>query len=372
MKILFVTFGYLSAGAGATRSVSLLRVLADAGHQVDVVASMCDIAEHGNINILCGEAAQQLPRRRIRLQTLRALSRTRYAVIHAVDDAMLMVSRFRIKRSLLVYEASRCFSGTSGEAPGRYWRLFPNQCRRAEERMLEHSSLVLCSGNDLSVNLKRIVSSISVSIIEDIPAQPLFPVQDIERDAVLSFFPSGTTFLGVCSVVCENCADLRTLLLGVRKLIDKVPGAGFYFKGLNPDKAIALAANLEIERRCVFLSPQDEGRFLSALSVADTSLFIPRQGARYAHPEVLSLMNSPALLVALDEPAYNGILSDRNCIRVDYTAQSIADGLLSVSREPLLALGLVSEARQLIADRYSFSSFKHRVRMAYHDLTHKH
>ena len=39
MNILFVTFGDLSIGSGAHRSLSILRALADAGHHIDVIAA---------------------------------------------------------------------------------------------------------------------------------------------------------------------------------------------------------------------------------------------------------------------------------------------------------------------------------------------
>ena len=371
MNILFVTFGPLSAGAGAIRSVSLLRALADAGYRVDVIASQTDFGAHDNIHIICGDGARPVSRRKLRMEAVRAVGRKKYSVIHAVDDAVLTLYRLnKVKRSsALVYEATRCFSGKDGDVPSRYWRLFPNHCRRVEQRMLERASLVFCACDELSTSLKRKFPKLPVAVIEDVPVQSLFCVQEVDREEILAPFSGGASFIGVCSVLPGSNAELRTLLLGIRKVLEKIPGGVFFFKGVNPEKAAAMAANLEIETRCRFLLPEQEKLFLSVLSVADAALFVPVPGRCYMHPEVLSLLNSPALVVAVSESAYSTILSEQNSIQVHFTAQSIAEGLLKVIGEPLLALGMVSEARRMISDRYSFSSFKHKVRMAYHELT---
>jgi hypothetical protein len=289
--------------------------------------------------------------------------------VHAVDDAVLSVYQWiRPKKSKLVYEASRCFSGTHGEPPSWPWKLFPSYGRHIEQKILRRSALLFSSCDDLTSDLKKVAGDVSVMQIEDIPAQPLFPRKEFDKAAVLSGLDDGASFLVVCAVLQGNRGELRTLLLAARKVLERVPRAAFIFKGLPADGARAMAANLEIGNRCVFLQDSESQRFLSALSMADAALFVPRPGSRCRHPDILTLLNSPALVVAIHEAAYSALLSDRNSYQVDYTATSIAEGLLRVVQEPLIAYGIVADAQQLIADRYSFSSFKHKVRMAYHDL----
>jgi hypothetical protein len=158
------------------------------------------------------------------------------------------------------------------------------------------------------------------------------------------------------------------MLLAARKVIDALPGAGFFFRGLPVGEAAPMARNLDIHERCVFLDRDETEDYYGALSIADAALFVPRPGGRYVDPEVFTALHSPSALVAVQETAYSGVLDGRNSIQVVSTAESIADGILRVFQEPLLALAIAVEGQQLIANHHSFSSFKHKIRMTYHDL----
>lgn len=369
MNVLFVTFGRLSVGAGEIRSVSMVRALADAGNQVDVIAAGIDFDAHPNIRALIGEDDHSPSRRKMRLALKRAIKNRSYQVVHAVDHAAVYAVRIvKPKKMRLVYQAARCFTGMNGEAPSLYWKLFPTCCQRMERKILRRSAMVFTSCEDLSADLGKVAGNIRLIQIEDVPAQSLFPRKESNRNVVAAQFHGGTSYLVVCCILPGNRGELRTLLLAARKVVEKIPHAGFVFKGLAVEEARNMAANLEINERCIFVSEDDTERFHSALSVADTALFVPRPGCRYRHPEILTLLNSPALVVAIHEQAYAALLTDRNSMQVDFTATSIAEGLLRVVQEPLLSFGVIADAQQQIADHYSFSSFKHKVRMAYHDL----
>lgn len=371
MNILFVTYGKLSVGEGALRSVSLLRALADAGNQVDVAACGVGVSAHPQIKILAG--TEPCSRRKVRMAVLRAVGRKSYQVIHAVDDAVVYASRLaRFRRIPLAYEAGRCFTGPNGDAPDLRWRLFLSYYQRVEKHILNRASLVFSSCADMTSDLKRLAENAEVVQIEDIPAHPLYPRKMVDQCAPGLRLSGGASFSVACAVLPGNDKEMRTVLLAARKVIEKVPRAGFVFQGLPVEAARAMAVNLDIQERCIFLDKPEPERFLCALDKAHAALFVPKPGQRYMHAQILTLMNSPAVLIAVQEAAYAGLLNDSNSIRVDYTATSIADGLLRVLEEPLLAFGITSDAQQLIADRYSFSSFKHKVRMAYHELFRPH
>lgn len=369
MNILFVTFGRLSIGAGALRSVSMLRALADAGSEVDVIAAEVSDGIHAHINILLGGADKPPSRRMMRRAVRHALKSKTYHVLHAVDyAAFYAVSLVKPRKMNLVYEASRCCTGPNGEAPCWHWKLFPTHYQRMERKVLRRAAMVFTACNDLSVDLSRISNDAHIVQIEDVPAQPLFGAKDADRIQAAPPFDGDVSFLVTCNVLSGNRGELRTLLLAARKVIDKKPGAGFVFKGFNEEEALRTAASLDIQGRCLFCAEDDTDRFLSHLAVSDAALFVPRPGCRYRHPDVLTMLNSPAIVVAIHESAYAAMLTDRNSLQVDYTATSIAEGLLRIIQEPLLAFGIAADAQQQIADHHSFSSFKHHVRMAYHTL----
>lgn len=373
MNVLFVTFRDLSLSAGASRSVSVVRALADAGHRVDVIAAKTDMGAHSNIRVLSGNQAKRYSRFGMRWVLLRAMTRNSYQVVHAVDDAVLYIAGLgRLKRAKIVYEAHRIFSGANGRVPSWHWKLFPSHYQRLEKKILRHTTLVLSSCDDLSTDLKRLDEELSIVPVADVPLQSLMPGRAVDRQELFSAFDGEVSFPVVCSVLPGNRNELRTLLLAARKVIEKVPHAGFFFKGVSSGEAQSLASSLEIQGRCVFMDSDDPERCLAALSMSSAALFVPQPGGRYIDPEILTLLKSPALVVAVHEGAYLSVLSDQNSISVDYTATSIAEGLLRVVQEPLLTYGIVTAAHTLVAERYSYSSFKHKIRMTYRELVNTH
>lgn len=369
MHVLYVIFTDLSVASGASRSVSIVRALADAGHHVDVVAAKTDIGVHPNINILAAGHDRYLPKKRLRLEVVRALGRKTHQVVHAVDDAILFVSRVvRWKRIKMVYEASRCFTGQYGKAPSWLWKMFPDHYHRLEKKVLKRSALVLSPCELLSADLRNVVKTVRLVQVEDIPVQPLFPRKEADRNALAGRFDGRTAFIVMCTISPGDQNVVRTLLLAARKVIEKAPQTGFFFKGLETEEALSIASSLDIQGRCVFIPASEPDVFIEVLNISDATLFVPWAGCRYMNPEILTLLNSPGLVVAIRDEAYATLLTERNCVEVIYTAASIAEGLLRVIQEPLLSIAIAAEGRQLIADRHTFSSFKHKIRLAYHEV----
>ncbi len=372
MNILFVTFGRLSVDEGALRSIALLRATADAGHQVHVIAATADLAPHPNIQLLVANEDLPVPRRKLKLALLRAMGSKTYAVVHAVDDAVLHVGHLgKMKRTRIVYQPLRCFTGPCGQPPAWYWKWSPSHYQRVEKKILERSSIVFSSCDEMTADLKKLAEKVKVVQIEDIPSHPLFPKRDPDRHALLSCFEGNASLLIVCRVLAgRNTSELRSILLAVRKVIEKVPQAAFCFKGVDGGQAGSMAESLDIHRRCLFLSSDDHAGFLDALNVADAALFVPKTAQKYRHADIMTMLNSPALLVAVRNGAYASLLNEKNSVQVEFTATAIAEGLLRCVREPLLSFGLAAEAQTMVAQKYSFSSFKYKVRMAYHELLH--
>ena len=369
MHILFVTFGDLLTTGGSLRPVSILRALADAGHRVDVIARRADIPEHPQIRILKGGGGAEQPRRRLRMAILKAAGKSGYDALHAVDDAALFVSRIsRLRKRRLVYDASRCFSGPHGSPPNRLWKMVPRHLEQCEKRLLQRASAVLTACSALKADLRALDPGASLVQIEDIPAQALYRSGTDGAAGLLSRFDGKTSSVVVCSLLPESQKELRTLLVGVRKVIESVPDAAFFFKGGLAAEGESLAANLDIQKRCSFFRTDETREFLSALDIADAALLVPQASCRYVHSEVFTLLNAPAPLVVVQNPAYENILNEQNCIPALPSSQGIAEGLLRAIKEPLFSLSIGVEGQQLIADSYSFSSFKHKVRMAYHEV----
>lgn len=369
MNILFVTFKKLSYCDGGLRSISILSALADAGHRVDLISAQVQWKTPDNVNVLCGALDQEVSRRKLRSTVSRALKNQSYDVVHAVDDAFMFVHRsYRLKRLCLVYEASRCFSVTKMGDPIWYWRFVSKYHRDIERKMLAAASLVLSPCDTLTSDLKKFSSTSPIVQIEHSPGQSFFPSVLAEKSDLIQEFDGDVSAVVLCRVLDDNRGRLKKLLLAVRKVLGKSPKTAFYFVGNKLSVAEEMASNLDIRDRCSFLSPRDEEKYFSVLSISDVALFVPLPEERYPHSEAISLLNSNALVVASDENAYGAIFSDETAVLVDSSVISIADGILSIFREPLLAYARVNNAHQLIVDCFSLSTFKYKVRKAYRML----
>ncbi|MDZ8117883.1 glycosyltransferase [Pontiella agarivorans] len=368
MKILFITYGELTLGGESFRPVAILRALAEAGHRIHIIASHIDLPPHPNVRVIEGNSGSAVPVRRLRVAVLKATGSMKYDAVHAVDYATVWAMRAcRFRRLPFIYDATRTFTGKSAHPPSKRWKWFRTHFSGIEKKLLARAAAVLVPCPTLEADLKALQHTAAVVRLEDVPAQSLFGCDETpERAAIFSQFTPVASGVVAVSVTALTNSELRMLLLAARKVMDAVPGISFVFRGAGKD-APKMAANLDIDGRCLFLDFSQTGKFLEGLNVASAALWIPSPNRPYCDPSIFTLLRSPAPLVVVQDKAYGGLLTEENSFPVVRTADAIAEGLLRVIREPLFSLRLVTEAQQLIADRYSFSTFKHNIRMIYHE-----
>lgn len=350
----------------------MLRALADAGHQVFVITAHTDLSEHPHITVLAGRTSSPLSRWHLRKAFVKATGTQRFDVVHAEDAAVIFTARLcRLRKIRFIYSAVRCFTGPVGQAPFRHWKWFPEHFQKVEKRILKQADSIITPGATLRADIENLFPAARIFQIEDVPVQMLFGYREVDRGALLERFKDVTPSGVVCGLLPDNRDELRKVLMATRKVVDAIPTVSFFLKGRLVKEAEALAVNLDIQNRCVLLNNEEMELFLSALDMADVALLIPTHGSRYVHSEIYTLLHSPAPLVAVHEGACSELLTEQNCSEVLSSAESIAEGIIRVIQEPLFSIGLGSEGQQLIADRFSLSSFKHKVRMAYHEMMKK-
>jgi len=370
MNILFISYAEVSLCRGSVRAVAMLYALADAGHRVDLLTPYTDLPEHPHVRVLVDSEGRPLRRAKLRMAALRAAARNSYNAVHAVDEAVFFAMRLcHWKKTPLIYDAARCFSGKARSRPSNLGRFFPKHLQRMEAKVLERAAIIFASCCALTDDLCGVDQNARVMQLEEIPAQPLYA----RRNAEPSSFPGPASGsrpgqVVVCSALPGHALGFRELLMAARKVIEAAPDTAFFFRGIPQEKAEKMAANLDISNRCAFLSPDDPNPFLSALQAADAILMVPDGASRYIHPQVYTLLHAAAPLVTIRDAAYDEVLTEKTSVHVLPNSESIAEGLLRVIQEPLFSLAIALEGQQLVADRHTYSSFKHKVRMAYHGL----
>ena len=371
MDILFISYADVSPGRGSVRAQAMLRALADAGHKIDLAAPAGELPAHSNIRVLAkGRRGRAPGRPALRRAAARAVRKKKYDVVHAVDEAVFWAAGLgRRKRRWLVYDATRCFVGRSGIGSSFPWRFFPKWLRKREAKVLARVDLVFSPCTALINELRGIDRDATVVKLEDIPAQPLYK-QDVgpSSGAFREGIPAEPLVLG--SVLPGSEVGLRTMLLAARKVVDAEPGARFLFFGVDRQQGEKLAANLDISGRCSFLPFGKPKTFLGALGRADAILLLPPGQSCYIHPQVYTLLQAGVPLVAVRDSAFNEVLTEETCVRVLPSVDAMAEGILRVLGEPLFSHAIAHAGQQLAA-RHTFSSFKHQVRMAYHQLGQK-
>ena len=345
--------------------------LAEAGHQVYLAASRILIPDHPNMKILAGHNEKITPRQ-IRMTVAKAASAMKFDAVHAMDAAApFCVQICRVRKIKLIYDASRCFTGKFAQPISKRWKWFPNHYAAKERQLLRKADAVMVSQALLVSDLKSVYNDVEPVLMEDVPLQSLWPSRESGSAQLNQRLEEPASFLVVCCVDGASHSNLRKLLMAARKVIDTLPGVSVVFRGLSAEAAEPMAVSLDIGKRCCFLGPDEVELYLSALDIASAALFVPDAEKRYVSPELFTLLNSQAPVVHVQDAATDGMLSETNSVPVLLHTDSMAEGLLHVLQEPLFSLGLSTEARQLMADHYSLSSFKHKLRMLYHETLNK-
>jgi hypothetical protein len=369
MKILFLSYAAVSLRKGNVRSVAMIQALADAGHHVDLITPRCTLPAHPNIRILVGAEEGKTHRLKLRAAAFQAVWRGPYDALHAVDYAVFLAYRLcRLKKVRLIYDAARRFTGPTGSGNSLLLKLFPAHFKRLEAAVLTKACRVFSSCSALTEDLFSMEKKAPVSQLEDIPIQPLYARPEVEKSVLLEKFGKRPASVVVCSLLPDNAVGFRNLLMAARKVIDQAPDTAFFFKGAQSGQAAQMAANLDIIDHCVFLSTEEPEIFLSALDIADAVLLISHGHDRYIHPQVYTLLHAAAPLVTIHDSVYDEILTEKTSVRVLPSSDAIAEGVLRTIQEPLFSLAVSVEGQQLVAGRHTYSSFKHKVRMAYHNL----
>jgi len=371
MDILFISYADVSLRGGNVRVAAMLRALADAGHRIDLAAPAEGEPPHPDIRLLVGGTERPPGKAALRMACLRAVQRGSYDVIHAVDEAIFFAARLgRWKKTRLVYDATRCFTGKAGLGASSLWRFFPKRLRKLEAWVLGRVDLVFSPCTALIAELRGVDREAEVMQLEDIPAQPLYDRAALEGSDWIEPFGGRPETVVVCSMLPGAMVGLRKVLMAARKVADAEPGAVFFFKGAEAGQGRKMAASLDIADRCVFLPADETESFLSILGEADAILLVPPGTSCYIHPQVYTLLQAGAPLVAVRDPAFDEVLTEQTSVRVLPSTESIAGGLLRALREPLFSRAVAAEGQQLVAG-HTFSSFKHQVRMAYRQLSKK-
>jgi glycosyltransferase involved in cell wall biosynthesis len=386
MKILFLAPQPFFRVRGTPINVrNVVTALGEAGHQVDLLCYPWgeDVSIPG-VRVIrlpkvpgvrevgMGPTPGKLPMDFVMFWKVWGLCRkNRYDVIHAVEESAFFAVWFKkLFGCKLIYDMDSHISDQLRYSGSALYRPFIPLAEHLERTAMRNSEFVLTVCRSLSQEVESAVPGARIVQIEDAPLQQSFQ-EDFEGARRLrQELNLGDAPVAMYTGNFENYQGVELLLKAmsiVRRARTDVHGV---FVGGEPEqiaRMTEIARSLDLLTSCIFTGKrpmEDMPAFMSMASV----LVSPRTRGTNTALKIYTYMQSGRPIVATRLATHTQVLDDECAILVQPQPDDVAAGILRAIKEPLLADALGREAKARVAARYSLSSFKDKVRLAYQGL----
>ena len=378
MKVLYIAAEPFFVIKGSSISIrNTLMALTEADYKVDFLG-----IPEGSYLELTGCTIYRTPRMPTRwlsaflipvwmfLQACWMCSRTRYDVVHVLMKAGWMggwLKRFFGVK--FIYDLGGNLLPRLQYPIKKKGNLFQQMLDGMMNRTLSKADLIRTVSAKLAVVLNN-EQMAPVVIIEDAPLQISFQSDDEGASRLREEFGIGMEHVVVYTGSFAEDQGVEMLVRAARQVAQRFTHVRFLFVGGNPseiDKMQYLADSLDMGERCLFagIRPvQDIPAFMTLSGV----LVSPRLSGGTSVTKLLTYMQSGKPIVATRIPAHTLLLDDSCAVLVRPQSENLAVGIMRVLQEPLIATGMGKDALARVAEHYSLSSFKHKIRRAYQDL----
>jgi len=389
MKILFIAPQPFFRVRGTPINVrNVLRVLGEAGHEVDLLCYPW--GEDLDIPGVTIHRSPRLPGMRepkigislskfpldflMFFHALGLCWKNRYDLIHAVEEAAFFgVWLSRIFRCRLIYDVDSSISDQLRDSRSILFRPLASLAERFEKSAIRRSAFVLTVCGSLTERVKQLVPDAKTIQIEDAPLQSSFQ-EDAEAAAKLrDELGLGADPVVVYTGNLESYQGVDLLLRAVNIARRQKPDIRCVIVGGEPgeiERMKKVADSLDLAKACVFAGKRPMEEMSSFMTLA-TVLASPRTKGTNTALKIYTYMQSGKPIVATRLATHTQVLDDSSAVLVLPQPDDFAAGIVRALKEPLLADVLGREAKARVASQFSQSSFRHRVRTAYQDLSDK-
>ena len=309
------------------------------------------------------------------LWTIGLLIRNRYDVVHAHDEsvfwcrALKPLFRFRLiydMHSSLPQQLENFNFSTSSVLIGAF--------RRLEDWSLRAADAVITICPDLrDYALSRGVHSsrhllIENSIFDDVKVVPVKgPTPASTSGAGLEGsrfeFPPGRRVI-LYAGTFETYQGIDLVIEAFGRVAKEDSSSVLLLVGGTPDQVKqmqALAAELQVGRRCIFTGRVSKTEALRFTARADI-LLSPRRSGTNTPLKIYEQLASGKPLIATRIWSHTQVLTDEVCFLVDPEPDPIAAGMLEALRNPARAKALAANARALYEREYARSVYEGKIR----------
>ncbi|HXS80078.1 MAG TPA: glycosyltransferase [Gammaproteobacteria bacterium] len=307
--------------------------------------------------------------------------RTRYDVLHAVEEAVflsLLVRAFAGHRSTLgtdkldrlgcrvVYDMD---SSLPEQLVGKYaaLRFVDGVLRRLERLAIARSDLVLAVCNDLATRARGYATKTPIDVVEDVSLLGSGGVKGESENLRRGLLYGELLVLYVGNL--EHYQGVDLMLDAIAKL--ESPPMKFVAVGGNHEDVVAYrrrVAELGLGGQVAFIGARPLAQLGPLLDQADV-LVSPRLHGQNTPMKLYSYLAAGKAVLATRIRSHTQVLSDDNALLVDPTPGAVARGLDVLLRSPLLRERLALSARRLATTRYSLTQFRASLASAYRRFT---
>jgi len=298
---------------------------------------------------------------------LRLARRTRYAVVHAVEDAgPIGALAARVCGAKLVFEKHSDPASYRG-APLRNAVMW--LYARVERFSIRRADAVIATGPGLAEQVRRQHPDRRVWHIPDIPsslaeadearcAQARRRLQQAAGDVLLLYVGSFAVYQG-----------LDLLFAGIPPVCARHPAARFVIIGGAAGEIAARRAWLRqrgVEERVTFVGQVPPDELPNYLRAADI-LLSPRLSGANTPLKLLDYLKAGRPIVATDCPANRLILSPANAVLTAPEPEAWAKGISRLIENAEERERLAAAGRRLIAETHNFEEFQRRLGRCYEE-----
>jgi glycosyltransferase involved in cell wall biosynthesis len=293
--------------------------------------------------------------------------RTRYDVLHAVEEAVfLSVFARGVRGSRIVYDMD---SSLPEQLVGKYraLRALEGVLRRFERFAIARSDLVITVCEDLAARARSYATATPIDVIGDVSLlsdkAADGSVENLRRDLPAN----GMLVMYVGNL--EHYQGVDLLLEGISTLDAPVPFKVVAIGGTDTDVAAyrQRAGALGIDGVVKFIGPRPVDDLGAYLAQADV-LVSPRSSGQNTPMKLYSYLASGKAVLATRIRSHTQVLTDHCALLVEPTGSALADGLHALLRSHALRERLGNAARRLAATRYSVPQFRRALATAYRRL----
>jgi glycosyltransferase involved in cell wall biosynthesis len=359
--------------------LAMVRALASLGHEVDLVTypqgaavDVPGVRHFRSPRLPVGRvrAGPSLAKLLLDVPFLGAaawrLARTRYDVVHAVEEAAHLAAPLaRLLGLPLVVDVDSSIPDQlreSGFARGGplLWA-----ARALESHALRHSAAVITVCDSLTRAVRSRVPAARVFQVEDPPL--VDARQPAEQGAVAALRASLRLEAGPVALYSGNFEAYQ----GVDLLVDaaaRVKEAQFLFMGGEPAEIDRLAARASASgARCVFSGKRPVSELPAFLALSDLVVSPRRRGVNTPF-KIYTYLASGKPIVATRIDTHTQLLDDSLAVLTEPSATGLADGVRQVLARPDEAAARARRGRELVERDYSPARFEDKVRRAYASL----